>query len=152
MLIVGEKDPIVLEFDHRDKKTKIACVSEFVNPPHFSGLVKEIEKCDVRCCNCHTRKTAKQEKYHLQSICGVSFEDIDKFPNNQKHTEESKRRLSEANNFRKKPIERINKFTGEVKEYESVQAIKKDGFAHGYVLACCKNRKESYNGFWWRYL
>ena len=56
----GEGDPIVLEFDHvRGKKRgnipyliNMGCCIETVK--------KEIDKCEVRCANCHRRKTSKQ--------------------------------------------------------------------------------------------
>lgn len=53
----GETDPIVLEFDHlRDKKYN---VSQLITGS-FETLVFEIQKCEVRCANCHRRKTAIQ--------------------------------------------------------------------------------------------
>lgn len=56
----GEKDPIVLQFDHvRGKKIKAVSVMA-QNGYSNEALVKEIEKCEVRCANCHMRKTAKQ--------------------------------------------------------------------------------------------
>lgn len=54
----GELDPVVLEFDHvnGDKRGNIAelkwCSMETV--------IEEISKCEVRCANCHRRKTAIQ--------------------------------------------------------------------------------------------
>ncbi len=54
-----EKDPLVLQFDHvRDKEFDIStmtrrCVS-------LKRLQEEVSKCQVRCANCHMRKTAKQ--------------------------------------------------------------------------------------------
>ncbi len=56
----GETDPVVLEFDHRDGDEKIANITEMVNRRvTLRRLVEEIKKCDVRCANCHTRKTAR---------------------------------------------------------------------------------------------
>ena len=54
----GETDPIVLEFDHqRDKKKAI---SSMVGEGYATDTIQEeIEKCEVRCANCHRRKTAK---------------------------------------------------------------------------------------------
>lgn len=53
----GESDPVVLEFDHlRDKKYTI---SNMVHSYSWSSILKEIEKCQVLCANCHKRKTAK---------------------------------------------------------------------------------------------
>jgi hypothetical protein len=57
----GENDPVVLEFDHRDTVTKKANVSELVmGKSSLTKLQEEINKCDVRCANCHRRKTAMQ--------------------------------------------------------------------------------------------
>lgn len=70
----GETDPIVLEFDHVRGKKEYN-VSELPNSPNLELLFKEIKKCDVRCSNCHKRKTAKQFKYYkcdMNSICSCS--------------------------------------------------------------------------------
>jgi hypothetical protein len=57
----GETDPVVLEFDHRDTETKKANVSELVmGKSSLTKLQEEINKCDIRCSNCHKRKTAIQ--------------------------------------------------------------------------------------------
>lgn len=54
----GEKDPIVLEFDHRSDK--FMEISEMVRMGYsISKIELEISKCDVRCANCHRRKTAQ---------------------------------------------------------------------------------------------
>lgn len=59
----GETDPIVLEFDHvrGEKRFSIA------EAPHRKVSIKtlklEIEKCEIRCANCHRRKTYKQFGY-----------------------------------------------------------------------------------------
>jgi hypothetical protein len=56
-----ENDPVVLDFDHRDPKTKFKSVSRML-AGHYSwaSVLAEIGKCDVRCANCHRRKTYKQ--------------------------------------------------------------------------------------------
>ena len=55
----GETDPVVLEFDHV-RGTKIAHVSRMVKGAvSLARLQAEIAKCDVRCANCHRRRTAK---------------------------------------------------------------------------------------------
>lgn len=60
-----ECDPIVLEFDHKDSKNKIDCVVQLAEDGiSIKKLKEEIEKCDVRCANCHRRKTAKQRNYY----------------------------------------------------------------------------------------
>lgn len=53
----GEKDFLVLEFDHR--KNKSDNVSNLMSYS-INKILKEIEKCDVRCANCHRRKTVEQ--------------------------------------------------------------------------------------------
>ena len=57
----GESDPVVLEFDHRDARTKSFSVGSVMQRGYsWASVVKEIEKCDVRCANCHRRRTAVQ--------------------------------------------------------------------------------------------
>lgn len=58
----GEKDPTVLEFDHlRDKKKNI---SSLTNDVTLKRVLEEIAKCEVRCANCHRRKTALTLRWH----------------------------------------------------------------------------------------
>ncbi len=55
-----ESDPIVLEFDHVRGKKK-APISQLVAQCFaLNTIKKEIEKCEVRCANCHRRKTSAQ--------------------------------------------------------------------------------------------
>jgi DNA-binding SARP family transcriptional activator len=62
----NESDPFVLEFDHIVKETKIAAVSSMISGlKSWSLIEKEIKKCEVRCANCHRRRTAKQQGWHL---------------------------------------------------------------------------------------
>ena len=57
----GETDIRCLEFDHRDRATKSAEISRLVAGGFaWKVLLREIEKCDVRCANCHRRRTADQ--------------------------------------------------------------------------------------------
>lgn len=54
----GESDPIVLEFDHV-RGEKSANVSSLIGGSYsLSKIQQEVSKCDVRCANCHRRKTA----------------------------------------------------------------------------------------------
>ena len=58
-----ETDPIVLEFDHLDNKKH--CISDLIR--HGSQIEKiqsEIAKCEVVCCNCHRRRTAKRGNWY----------------------------------------------------------------------------------------
>ncbi len=57
----GEDDIAVLEFDHRDRATKEMRVSALVCQGYgWMTIKEEIDKCDVRCANCHRRRTSKQ--------------------------------------------------------------------------------------------
>jgi hypothetical protein len=57
----GNSNPIVLEFDHRDGTIKEADVCKLVRGGYTSErIMAEIEKCDVRCANCHRIRTHKQ--------------------------------------------------------------------------------------------
>jgi hypothetical protein len=59
----GENDILVLEFDHKDRKTKRIEVSRVINQGlSLLKLKEEISKCDVRCANCHRKKTAKESE------------------------------------------------------------------------------------------
>lgn len=55
----GEKDIIVLDFDHvSDKKFGISLM--FRHRHSLKAIENEIKKCVIRCANCHRRKTAKE--------------------------------------------------------------------------------------------
>ena len=60
----GESDPIVLDFDHV-RGRKIAHVSVLISNHRaaWSRVFEEIQKCVVRCANCHRRKTARLGRY-----------------------------------------------------------------------------------------
>jgi hypothetical protein len=54
----GESDPIVLEFDHlADKKF---AVSAGIRSRRWEDVLREIDKCEVVCANCHRRRTARR--------------------------------------------------------------------------------------------
>jgi len=57
----GEKDPIVLDFDHVNANVKFKSISRMMSG-HYSwqSLMTEIKKCEIRCANCHRRKTYVQ--------------------------------------------------------------------------------------------
>ena len=57
----GESDPIVLDFDHKSSDNKFKTVAKMLSG-HYSwnSVMSEIDKCDVRCANCHRRRTYKQ--------------------------------------------------------------------------------------------
>ena len=56
----GEQDLLVLDFDHRDPATKRLAIGSLLRYARWSPLEAEIAKCDVRCANCHRRRTARQ--------------------------------------------------------------------------------------------
>ena len=55
----GEDDPIVLDFDHKVQSEKLGQVSAMVSWG-WDKIQAEIDKCDIRCANCHRRRTAIQ--------------------------------------------------------------------------------------------
>ncbi len=56
----SESDITVLEFDHTGKFSKFKAVSTLIRHGYPLDIIqKEISKCEVRCANCHRRKTAK---------------------------------------------------------------------------------------------
>jgi hypothetical protein len=69
----GEGDVVVLTFDHvRGKKR--AHVSHLIARASWTAVEAEIAKCEVRCANCHTRRTAKQfgwKKFAVVALVGV---------------------------------------------------------------------------------
>lgn len=62
----GESDPVVLEFDHVRgvKEFNISCAVQCGYGMHRINL--EIAKCEIRCCNCHRRVTAKRGNWYKQ--------------------------------------------------------------------------------------
>jgi len=63
----GESDPRVLEFDHQ--RNKEYNVSFLLNTGYSRQRIeKEINKCEVRCANCHRRKTAIDFGWYTQKF------------------------------------------------------------------------------------
>src|SRR3989442_863659 len=56
----GEPHPVMLDFDHRDPAEKKGNVSELAMRKPWRLVLVEIAKCDVRCANCHLKRTAQQ--------------------------------------------------------------------------------------------
>ena len=59
----GESDIVVLEFDHREPAEKSHSVTILATHKSWIRVLAEIAKCDVRCANCHRRRTASQFKW-----------------------------------------------------------------------------------------
>jgi len=61
----GEADPVCLDFDHRegsDKKFKIGDALHF--RVGLGQLQTELEKCEIRCANCHRKRHRKSKWEH----------------------------------------------------------------------------------------
>lgn len=55
------KDPIVLEFDHSKQDSKFKTINKMLSGHYgWLSIEKEIRKCEIRCANCHRRKTYRQ--------------------------------------------------------------------------------------------
>ena len=60
----GETDLVCLDFDHV-RGRKIDGISVMVAAGcSEETILKEIEKCEVRCSNCHRKKTAKERNFY----------------------------------------------------------------------------------------
>lgn len=60
----GEDNIVCLEFDHVRGK-KVESIARMVTTlVGLKTLTEEVEKCDVRCANCHRIKTAKERGWH----------------------------------------------------------------------------------------
>lgn len=62
----GETDPVVLDCDHvrGDKQANIAEMLNDARP--WDVILEELSKCEIRCANCHRRKTAKQFSWKVR--------------------------------------------------------------------------------------
>ena len=56
----GETDPIVLEFDHVIGEKKWSISKGAHSACKWSTILEEIQKCEVRCANCHRKKTSQR--------------------------------------------------------------------------------------------
>lgn len=50
------ENPVALDFDHRDPEQKIRKIAEMRNYS-WKRILAELDKCDIRCANCHRIKT-----------------------------------------------------------------------------------------------
>ncbi|MGH7484802.1 MAG: hypothetical protein ACREMY_04230 [bacterium] len=58
----GEKVVATLDFDHRDPATKELTIAQMVGRRTWRSISAEIEKCEIRCANCHRRRTIAQQR------------------------------------------------------------------------------------------
>jgi hypothetical protein len=68
----GIKDARVLEFDHmRDKKFNVSrAVSGSTRS--WNTILKEIEKCQIVCANCHRIRTQERGKYNRHKSYAIA--------------------------------------------------------------------------------
>jgi len=57
----GEARPVVLEFDHVRGKKRQSISVMIQHAFCWATIEEEIEKCEVRCANCHRIRTAKDQ-------------------------------------------------------------------------------------------
>jgi hypothetical protein len=60
----GEPDPVVLDFDHVRGEKSFNVASMISETCSWERIEEEIRKCEVRCANCHRRKTAKEHGWY----------------------------------------------------------------------------------------
>jgi len=71
-----ESDPVVLEFNHKDPRTKLANVADLIRSGcSVNRLLDEIAKCEVMCANCHQRFTSlgRPKHYRRTEARNLSF-------------------------------------------------------------------------------
>lgn len=65
----GESDVRCLDFDHRDGADKLNDIARLMsNAFSWTRILAEIDKCDVRCANCHRRVTVERGSWWRQAV------------------------------------------------------------------------------------
>jgi hypothetical protein len=62
----GERDVVVLEFDHAGPKRGHGVVWLAFQEHSIASLRAEIGQCEIRCSNCHRRQTIRRQPSHLR--------------------------------------------------------------------------------------
>jgi hypothetical protein len=57
----GESNPLVLQFDHIRGTKNFSIANALVQRYSWETILSEIEKCDIRCANCHSIVTHKRK-------------------------------------------------------------------------------------------
>jgi hypothetical protein len=71
----GEDDIRCLDFDHRPGSGKLKAIAVLLQQSASLAQIKlEIEKCDVRCSNCHRRRTTERGNFWRQGAFEQSGE------------------------------------------------------------------------------
>jgi len=69
----GETDPRVLDFDHVFNKSHN--VSTLLRKEYsWSSILEEAAKCEVRCANCHRKKTAVEQGHYTNRLMREFFD------------------------------------------------------------------------------
>lgn len=72
----GETDPRVLDFDHiNNKKHNISTLLR--KEYSWDSILKEAAKCEVRCANCHRKKTAIDQNHYTNRLLTEFFKTED---------------------------------------------------------------------------
>jgi hypothetical protein len=64
----GERDILVLDFDHVGPK-RASVVGLALDEHGLASIAREIASCQVRCANCHRRRTIQRQPDHLRRLC-----------------------------------------------------------------------------------
>ena len=63
----GETDPRVLDFDHINNKKYN--VSTLISKEYsWESILEEASKCEIRCANCHRKKTAIEQNHYTNRL------------------------------------------------------------------------------------
>ncbi len=71
--VCGERDPVVLDFHHRDPLTKEFTIGQILGHGYqWERIFAEIKKCTVLCANDHRREHAKKKNSYRHQHSGRS--------------------------------------------------------------------------------
>ena len=68
----GELDPVVLQFDHINPDDKKQSVARLIDGSYWENALEEMQKCEVRCANCHTKRTAVQRGWWKAKLVNIN--------------------------------------------------------------------------------
>lgn len=76
----GESDIRVLDFDHKDPRDKKFNISKAINQGiEWELILKEIEKCQILCANCHRKRTSAQFNWYKNGVGDRICTDVSSF-------------------------------------------------------------------------
>lgn len=75
-----DKYAVALQFDHISEDKK-GSVSNLIRSDYsWKTILKEIEKCEVRCSNCHAVVTARRKLSYRESAASIAYSDYEVLP------------------------------------------------------------------------